>query len=247
MSAVPRTVEINNTDAEGRLVLADGVSYACKDLGADIILDIATLTGAQVGPTVPPASPPGQSSSVRAQAPRAHGPWRECWHRAPVQGLLLGLSLCLVFCQPLFCPRCPPARQVMLSTSLLHTQGIATGKYHAAVLTNSAEWEAACVKAGRQCGDLVHPLVYCPELHFSEFTSAVADMKNSVAVGVEQVDLGPLLGPSLGSEQGRGEKRGGDGTLTSLPAACHSAGSGASCPLWSPHWVYRWLPLLPPG
>ncbi|XP_065775770.1 probable aminopeptidase NPEPL1 [Muntiacus reevesi] len=101
-----KTVEINNTDAEGRLVLADGVSYACKDLGADIILDMATLTGAQ---------------------------------------------------------------------------GIATGKYHAAVLTNSAEWEAACVKAGRQCGDLVHPLVYCPELHFSEFTSAVADMKNSVA------------------------------------------------------------------
>lgn len=44
----PRTVEINNTDAEGRLVLADGVSYACKDLGADIILDMATLTGAQV-------------------------------------------------------------------------------------------------------------------------------------------------------------------------------------------------------
>lgn len=37
------------------------------------------------------------------------------------------------------------------------TQGIATGKYHAAVLTNSAEWEAACVKAGRRCGDLVHP------------------------------------------------------------------------------------------
>ncbi|EPY80033.1 putative aminopeptidase NPEPL1 [Camelus ferus] len=102
-----KTVEINNTDAEGRLVLADGVSYACKDLGADIILDIATLTGAQ---------------------------------------------------------------------------GIATGKYHAAVLTNSAEWEAACVKAGKKCGDLVHPLVYCPELHFSEFTSAVADMKNSVAI-----------------------------------------------------------------
>lgn len=43
-------MEINNTDAEGRLVLADGVSYACKDLGADIILDMATLTGAQVGP-----------------------------------------------------------------------------------------------------------------------------------------------------------------------------------------------------
>lgn len=47
-SLLPRTVEINNTDAEGRLILADGVAYACKDLGADIILDMATLTGAQV-------------------------------------------------------------------------------------------------------------------------------------------------------------------------------------------------------
>lgn len=45
---VRRTVEINNTDAEGRLVLADGVVYASKDLSADIILDMATLTGAQV-------------------------------------------------------------------------------------------------------------------------------------------------------------------------------------------------------
>ncbi|NWR14030.1 PEPL1 aminopeptidase, partial [Emberiza fucata] len=101
-----KTVEINNTDAEGRLILADGVAYACKDLGADIILDMATLTGAQ---------------------------------------------------------------------------GIATGKFFFFVLTNNEEWEKACVKAGRNCGDLVHPLVYCPELHFSEFTSAVADMKNSVA------------------------------------------------------------------
>merc|ERR1712136_421546 len=42
-----RTVEINNTDAEGRLVLADGVVYAHKDLKADIILDMATLTGGQ--------------------------------------------------------------------------------------------------------------------------------------------------------------------------------------------------------
>lgn len=41
-------MEINNTDAEGRLVLADGVAYAQKDLKADIILDMATLTGAQV-------------------------------------------------------------------------------------------------------------------------------------------------------------------------------------------------------
>src|SRR5262249_38707012 len=41
-----KTVEINNTDAEGRLVLADGVSHAARDLKADVIVDIATLTGA---------------------------------------------------------------------------------------------------------------------------------------------------------------------------------------------------------
>ncbi|XP_076802999.1 putative aminopeptidase NPEPL1 [Clavelina lepadiformis] len=101
-----RSVEINNTDAEGRLVLGDGVAYASNDLKADIVLDMATLTGAQ---------------------------------------------------------------------------GVSTGKYHAAILTNRDVWERACIDAGRTSGDLTHPLVYCPELHFSEFNSAVADMKNSVA------------------------------------------------------------------
>lgn len=101
-----RTVEINNTDAEGRLVLADGVFYAHKDLKADIILDMATLTG-------------GQS--------------------------------------------------------------VATGKHHAAVLTNNEHWENALVDAGLASGDLTFPIPFCPEFHFSEFNSAVADMKNSVA------------------------------------------------------------------
>ncbi|XP_077982867.1 putative aminopeptidase NPEPL1 [Glandiceps talaboti] len=100
-----RSVEINNTDAEGRLVLADGVSYASRDLKSDIIVDMATLTGAQ---------------------------------------------------------------------------GICTGKLHGAILTNNEKWETACVKAGKTSGDLVFPLVYCPELHFHEFASAIADMKNSV-------------------------------------------------------------------
>ncbi|KAM4582691.1 putative aminopeptidase NPEPL1 [Fundulus diaphanus] len=120
-----KTVEINNTDAEGRLVLADGVVYACKDLSADIILDMATLTGAQ---------------------------------------------------------------------------GISTGKYHAAVMTNSEQWEVACVRAGRSSGDLAHPLVYCPELHFSEFTSAVADMKNSVAdrENAQSSCAGLFIGSHLG-------------------------------------------------
>jgi leucyl aminopeptidase len=40
------TVEIINTDAEGRLVLADGLAYADKKLDPDYLVDIATLTGA---------------------------------------------------------------------------------------------------------------------------------------------------------------------------------------------------------
>ena len=40
-----KTVEVDNTDAEGRLVLADALTYA-ERFGADVILDFATLTGA---------------------------------------------------------------------------------------------------------------------------------------------------------------------------------------------------------
>jgi leucyl aminopeptidase len=40
-----RTVEVLNTDAEGRLVLADALAYADAVLGPDIVVDIATLTG----------------------------------------------------------------------------------------------------------------------------------------------------------------------------------------------------------
>ena len=42
-----KTVEIVNTDAEGRLILADAVAYAAR-AGADEIVDVATLTGACV-------------------------------------------------------------------------------------------------------------------------------------------------------------------------------------------------------
>jgi leucyl aminopeptidase len=40
-----KTVEVNNTDAEGRLILADALAYAIEQ-GADRVVDIATLTGA---------------------------------------------------------------------------------------------------------------------------------------------------------------------------------------------------------
>ncbi|KAJ3648682.1 hypothetical protein Zmor_020465 [Zophobas morio] len=120
-----RTVEINNTDAEGRLVLSDGVSYAQKELKANVILDMATLTGAQ---------------------------------------------------------------------------GVATGKYHAALLTNNEDWENIVMEAGLTSGDLVFPIPYCPELHFSEFSSAVADMKNSVAdrSNAQSSCAGLFIGAHLG-------------------------------------------------
>ena len=41
-------IEINNTDAEGRVILADALGYARKVLGAARIIDLATLTGACV-------------------------------------------------------------------------------------------------------------------------------------------------------------------------------------------------------
>ena len=40
-----KTIEIDNTDAEGRLTLADALCYACE-LGVDEVVDLATLTGA---------------------------------------------------------------------------------------------------------------------------------------------------------------------------------------------------------
>jgi probable aminopeptidase NPEPL1 len=43
-----KTVEVNNADAEGRLVLGDGVAHASKHYECDLIIDMATLTGAQL-------------------------------------------------------------------------------------------------------------------------------------------------------------------------------------------------------
>lgn len=47
-SHLGKTVEITNTDAEGRLVLADALSYGQKRFSPDRIIDMATLTGAVV-------------------------------------------------------------------------------------------------------------------------------------------------------------------------------------------------------
>ena len=100
-----KSVEVNNTDAEGRLVLADGVAYAAKHLDPTVIIDLATLTGAQ---------------------------------------------------------------------------SVSTGQRHAGIVCNNNDLEAKAVAAGKRCGDLVHPLPYCPEFFRKEFRSEIADMKNSV-------------------------------------------------------------------
>lgn len=43
-----KTVEIGNTDAEGRLILIDAMAYAIKKYKPDVVIDLATLTGACV-------------------------------------------------------------------------------------------------------------------------------------------------------------------------------------------------------
>lgn len=48
-SAAGLTIQVNNTDAEGRMVLADGLWYAREKFKPRAMVDIATLTGAKVG------------------------------------------------------------------------------------------------------------------------------------------------------------------------------------------------------
>jgi leucyl aminopeptidase len=70
------TVEIGNTDAEGRLTLADALAYAAQEIKPDEIIDVATLTGAVViglglGLTGVFASHEGLAQRLLAAADRA--------------------------------------------------------------------------------------------------------------------------------------------------------------------------------
>ncbi|KAF4688006.1 putative aminopeptidase npepl1 [Perkinsus olseni] len=102
------TVEINNTDCEGRLVLADGVAYAAKHLNPELIIDMATLT---------------------------------------------------------------------------YAQGVATGLSHGAIFSNCADTEKKAFEAGRRSGDLVFPVLFCPEVHKPQLHSDIADLKNQPTPG----------------------------------------------------------------
>lgn len=101
-----KTMEVNNTDAEGRIAVADGASYVARKYKPSVLIDAATLTGAQL---------------------------------------------------------------------------VATGKWHAGIVSNDGDLEGRCIQAGLASGDHCMPLLFSPELHVPEYKSTVADMRNSVA------------------------------------------------------------------
>ena len=81
------TVEVNDTDAEGRLVLADALAYACEDT-PDVLVSMATLTGAArvaVGPDLAPyyTDDAGLASALEVGARSGFDPvWRMPFHDA---------------------------------------------------------------------------------------------------------------------------------------------------------------------
>ncbi|MEM9350826.1 MAG: leucyl aminopeptidase family protein [Pseudomonadota bacterium] len=86
------TVEINNTDAEGRLVLADALALA-EEEAPDLLISMATLTGAArvaVGPDLAPyyCDDAGVVAALEAGATRAGDPvWRMPFH-APYEAMI---------------------------------------------------------------------------------------------------------------------------------------------------------------
>jgi leucyl aminopeptidase len=81
------TVEVNDTDAEGRLVLADALALACEDK-PDLLVSMATLTGAArvaVGPDLAPfyCDDPELVAALEAGAVEGFDPvWRLPFHDA---------------------------------------------------------------------------------------------------------------------------------------------------------------------
>ena len=81
------TVEVNDTDAEGRLVLGDALAYACEEK-PDVLISMATLTGAArvaVGPDLAPyyTDDAAMASALEAGAKAGFDPvWRLPFHDA---------------------------------------------------------------------------------------------------------------------------------------------------------------------
>jgi leucyl aminopeptidase len=86
------SVEVNNTDAEGRLVLADALTYGAEE-SPDLMISLATLTGAArvaLGPDVPPfyCDDDATATALQAAAMQADDPlWRmPLWE--PYEGMI---------------------------------------------------------------------------------------------------------------------------------------------------------------
>ncbi|MBL9073931.1 leucyl aminopeptidase family protein [Tabrizicola sp.] len=81
------TVEVNDTDAEGRLILADALAYACEG-SPDVLISMATLTGAArvaVGPDLAPyyTDDAALAAALEAGAKAGFDPvWRLPFHDA---------------------------------------------------------------------------------------------------------------------------------------------------------------------
>ena len=89
-----KTVEVLNTDAEGRLVLADALARSADD-HPDLLVDVATLTGAQLvalGPRI--AGVMANDDEVRDARGRRGpaGPARPCWPMPLPEELRKGLD-----------------------------------------------------------------------------------------------------------------------------------------------------------
>ncbi|WP_420859595.1 leucyl aminopeptidase family protein [Marivivens marinus] len=86
------TVEVNNTDAEGRLVLADALAYGAEE-DPDLMVSFATLTGAArvaVGPDLAPfyATDDNHAAAIAAGAAQVADPvWRMPFH-APYEAMI---------------------------------------------------------------------------------------------------------------------------------------------------------------
>ena len=81
-----KTIEVNNTDAEGRLTLADALVYAEKTAGATSIVDVATLTGAIIvglGPEVAGIFTPDDELAAELEASAKEA--GELFWRMPMQ------------------------------------------------------------------------------------------------------------------------------------------------------------------
>jgi leucyl aminopeptidase len=91
------TVEVGNTDAEGRLVLCDLLAFA-GERGADILIDCATLTGAArvaLGPDLPAlfASDDALAEAILAAGRAVHDPlWRLPLHAGYASWLDSGVA-----------------------------------------------------------------------------------------------------------------------------------------------------------